>query len=120
MNVAEQSQQILLLVADNPFVSAREKVADLALAAIAILGVGLLQRLHEFAQGSRAAFNEQVHVIGDQAIGVDFELIFRPVVLQTIKVGFVVVIAAKRPSLLIAAHDHQIQNSQVSPSDHHL
>ena len=61
--------------------------------------------MHEFAQGSRAAFNEQVHVIGDQAIGVDFELIFRPVVLQTIKVGFVVVIAAKRPSLLIAAHN---------------
>ena len=74
MNVAEQSEQILLLVADDRFVPALEKMTDLAIAAIEILGIGLLQSLHEFAQRCRTRLDEQVDVIGHEAVGIDSNL----------------------------------------------
>ena len=36
-----------------------------------ILGVGLLQPLHEFAQGSKGGLKEKMDVIGHQTVGVD-------------------------------------------------
>jgi hypothetical protein len=83
-------------------------VANFAIAAVEILRVRLLQPLHEFAEGSGAALQEQVHVIRHQAVGVDSELELGAVVLQAIEVSFIVVVATKRFSSLIAAHDYVV------------
>jgi hypothetical protein len=54
MDVADQAQQVLVLVADNGFVSSLKKMADFSITAVEILSIGLLESLHEFGQRSGA------------------------------------------------------------------
>ena len=86
-------------------------MANFAIAAVEILGVRLLQPLHEFAEGGRSALKEQVDVIRHQAVGVDSEAELGAVVLQAVEVSFVVVVATKRFSSLIAAHDNVVKQT---------
>ena len=86
-------------------------MANSAIPIIEILRVGLLQSLHELTKRVRAALNEQVHVIRHQAVGIDSDVELRAVMFQTVQVSFVVVIAPKRFSLLIAAHDDMIKET---------
>ena len=44
---------------------------DFAMGAIEVLGVGLLQSLHEFGQRNGTGLKKQVNVVGHQAIGID-------------------------------------------------
>jgi len=71
MDIANQSQQVLILIADNGFVPSLEQIADFAMAAVEVLRVRLLQFLHEFGQRTAAGLKKQVDVVGHQAIGID-------------------------------------------------
>jgi hypothetical protein len=86
-------------------------VADFAIAAVEILRVRLLQSLHEFAERLRAALKEQVHVIRHQAVGVDPDVELDAIVFQPVEVSFVVAVATKRFSSLIAAHDDVVKEA---------
>jgi predicted trehalose synthase len=116
MNVAEQSQQVLVLVANNRFVPPLEQVANFAIAAVEILRVRLLQPLHKFAERLRAALKEQVHVIRHQAVGVDSEMKPGAVVLQSVKVSFVIVVATECSSSLITADDDMVKKTRRKDS----
>ena len=74
MDVADQTQQVLVLVADNGFVSSLKKMADFAIAAVEILSVGLLQSLHELGERNATGFNQQMDVVGHQAVGIDTDM----------------------------------------------
>jgi hypothetical protein len=71
MDIANQRQQIFVPIADNGFVPALEEMADFAIASVEMLGVGLLQSLHEFGQRNATSLHQQVDVVGHQAVGVD-------------------------------------------------
>ena len=86
-------------------------MANFAIAAVKILRVRLLQPLHELAEGCGAALKEQVYVIRHQAVGVDPEVELGAVALQAVEVSFVVVVATKCFSSLIAAHDDVVEET---------
>ena len=86
-------------------------MSDLAVAAVEVLRVGLLEPLHKFGQGSGAGLKQQMDVVRHQTIGINSHVELRPVFLQPIKVGFVVIIGAKSFSSLVATHDNVIEQS---------
>ena len=71
----------------------------------------MLQPLNEFAEGSGAGFKKQVHVIRHQAVGADSEAELCAIVFQAVEVRLIVVVATKRFSSLIAAHDDVVQQT---------
>jgi len=58
-----------------------------------------------------------MHVIRHQVVGVDFEVELGAVVLQAVEVNFVVVIATKSFSSLIAAHDDVVKETWRKDSE---
>ena len=91
-------------------------MADFTIAAVKVLRVGLLEPLHEFAQGRRAGFQEQVHVIRHQAVGIDPEAEFGAIKIQPCEVGSIVVVCKKSFASLIAARDDVVEQTEGKDS----
>ena len=56
-------------------------MADFSIAPVEILGLGLLQSLHELGQRRAAGLDQQMDVVGHQAVGVDAHLALGAVLL---------------------------------------
>ena len=74
MNITNQRHQILIPVADNGLIPSLEEMADFSIAAVKILSVGLLQSLHELGERNATGFNQQMDVVGHQAVGIDTDM----------------------------------------------
>ena len=72
MYVAHQGQQVLILLADYRFIAPLEQMANFAIPEVEVLGIRLLEPLHEFGQGDRPGFKQEVNVVGHQAIAKNF------------------------------------------------
>ena len=86
-------------------------MADLSVAQIEVLGVGLLHTLHESGERRVSGLDQQMDVIGHQAVGVDAHLALRTVLLQPIQVRLVIHIASKRLAPLVAADNDVVEQS---------
>ena len=111
MNVADQLQQIGVFLAQNRFVASLKQMADLFVSAVVILGVALLEPLHEFAKGGAGALQEQMNVIGHQAVRIDGHPVFTPVLRKFSQIRLIVGGFEKRLLSLVAANDDVIQNA---------
>jgi hypothetical protein len=70
---------------------------------IEILAVGLLQPLHEFVQTLRRALDQQMHVIGHQAVGVKNIVVFLSIARETFKVSLIVALRSEGLLPVVAA-----------------
>lgn len=73
MNVADKFGEVLITLAEYRLVSSLEQVTGLSVLAIVILAIGGQESLHDPADGVIAPFDEQMDVIGHQAIGIEVE-----------------------------------------------
>jgi hypothetical protein len=89
---------------------------DFAVPAVKVLGVGLLQSLHEFGKRRGTGLKQQVDVIGHQAIGVDPHLELGAVFLQPLEVGSVILIVSKGLAPLVTPDDDVIEQPRCKHS----
>src|SRR5258706_12538042 len=86
-------------------------MADLSVLAIVILGITLLEPLHEFSQGRLATFEQQMDMIGHQAVGVNRDIVLAPILRESFQIGLIVGWTEKSLLSLFAAHDNVIGNA---------
>jgi hypothetical protein len=86
-------------------------MADLSVFAVKILGVGLLEPLHEPRQWLRARLDQKMNMIGHKAIGVDGHAESFSISAKSLQICLVVAVGEKGLLPLISSHDHMIQNS---------
>ena len=84
-------------------------MADLSIAQIEVLGVGLLHPLHQSCQRRVPGLDQQIDVIGHQAIGVKAHLALCAVLIQPVEIRFVILIASKRLAPLVAPDSDLIE-----------
>src|SRR5437016_9120202 len=110
MNVSDQFEKVRVFLANDRFVTALKNMSGLAMPFIKILAVGLLQPLHEFRQWLFGAFNEQMDMVGHQAVGVQHIVIFLTVPCQPFDIALIVAFRSKGLLPLVASHNNVIQN----------
>ena len=76
---------------------------------IEILAVGLLQALHELRQRLLRALDQQMDVIGHQAVGVQNVAVFLAIAPQSFDIGQIVGLRCECLLALVAAHDDMIE-----------
>ena len=86
-------------------------MTDFSVLTIKILSVALLQPLHEFPQGNPATFEQEVDMIGHQAVGINPDIVPSPVRRQFLQIVLVVGRIHKGLLSLVAAYDNVIENA---------
>ena len=79
LDVAEDRQQMVVVLNDGALEPTLPDVAAAVVASVVALGVGDEQALHDPADRGLQGANQQVHVIGHEAIAIELE---RPALLQ--------------------------------------
>ena len=110
MNVSHQLKQIGVAIAENRLVASLKQVAHRAMATVVSLGVGELDRLHDFGKRYLLGLQQQVHVVGHQNVCVDYETAALPVMLETLKIRRAVLVITKNYLPLIAPYDDMIES----------
>jgi hypothetical protein len=90
MEIANQGEQIRVFFTDDGVISPLKEMADFSMGAIEILGIGLLEPLHERRERQRACFDQQVHVIGHQTVGPQPGLTGLEIASQPLEIGVVI------------------------------
>jgi hypothetical protein len=73
VNVPHEFGEVLIALAEDRLVASLKQVADLSVLAIVILAIGGEEPLHHPADVVILSFDEQMNVIGHQAVGVKIE-----------------------------------------------
>jgi hypothetical protein len=77
---------------------------------VEILAVGLLQALHELRKRHLRALDQEMDVIGHQAVGVENVAVFLAIAHQPLDVGLIVAIRSEGLLSLVASHDDVIEH----------
>jgi hypothetical protein len=78
---------------------------------VKVLGVGLLKPLHEFGQRGSRTLEEQVHMVGHEAVGVQRDFVFPAVAGKPLKVGFEIPAGAEGFLTLVASNDNVVEET---------
>ncbi len=62
MDIANQGQQIRTFLTDDRLVASLKQMADFPMGAIEILGIGLLEALHQRRERLSSCFHQQMHM----------------------------------------------------------
>lgn len=111
MNVSNQLAEITIRLAENRLVSALKNVPDLFVLAIVILAVARQHSLHDSADRIVLHFDQEVHVVGLQAVGVQIERQLLFLLRDDAGEPDVIVVRTEDLSSIIAAADDVIETS---------
>ena len=103
-------QKIFVFLTNDGLVTSFKQVSALMMFTIEILAVGLLQALHELGERLFRTLNQQMDVIGHQAISVDSVAVFLAVPSQPLDVRPIVALRSEGLLALIASHDDVIEH----------
>ena len=110
MNITDQFEKVFVFLTYDGLITPFKKVSGLMMFNIEILAVGLLQALHELRERLLRALDQQMDVIGHQAVGVQHIVIFLTISSQSFDIGQIVALRCECLLALVAAHNNVIQN----------
>jgi hypothetical protein len=94
VDIPDQSQEIVVFIAEDGFVTILEEMPGSAIATIEIQGVPGEQFSHDSGDAGRAALEKKVYVIVHQDPGIDGAFIFRHCMAESIEEpGFIFVVS---------------------------
>lgn len=123
MQVANQIQQIGVLVAEDCFIATLKQMTNRLVLAVEVERVALLQPLHQLGQRRLACFEKQVDVIPHQHVGVQPKAVPVLIPAEQFKLAAAVKIGAKDLLALVAAGNHMVESTREvdsGPSCHGL
>ena len=110
MEIANQGEEIRIFVTNDRLVAALKEMADFPMGAIEILGIGLLQTLHERGERLIPRFCQQMHVIRHEAVGPQPHLALLEIAAQPFQIGLVIGRCPKGGLPVIPPDNHMIEN----------
>jgi len=111
VDVTHKLGQVAIRLAENRLVAALKNVADLLVLAIVILAVAGQHSLHYAADWSVLHLDQQMYVIGHQAIGVKVEGEFRFLLCKKVNEPQMIIVGAEYLTAIIPASDDVIEPS---------
>ena len=109
MEVAHQLDQIDVPITEDGVVAPLKQMPALVVPAIVILGVGELQGLHGSGQRDRPPFDQEMHMIGHEDVGIAGQAIPLLVATEPLQVGGIIRCVMKEHSPAITPGNHMIQ-----------
>ena len=96
-------------------------MADFAISQVEVLGIRLLEPLHEFGQRDRSGFKQQMRVVGHQTIGKDAYSTLLLVTRHPLEVCLIILCGSERLLPLITTDNNVVEQAgckQTGPSRH--
>jgi hypothetical protein len=121
VNVADEGEEVFVRRAAKGFVATLEDVAHLPVPTIETLRVGLLEALHESGEWRFRGADDQVEVVGHEAVRIERHRVSRAIRGEPIEIGLVVAMIKEDRLAAIAAGDDVIDESgseHSRPSGH--
>jgi hypothetical protein len=109
MNVTDKLSEVLIALAENCLVASLKQVAGLSVLAIVILAVGCQQPLHDSADGVLLSLDQQMNVIGHEAVGVEVEREPGFLMSELNEESVVIIVGTEDELAVIAASDDVIE-----------
>ena len=100
-----------LLITDDGLVAPLEQLPGFLVATIVVLGIRELEGLHGPGGRHRPGFDQQMHVIGHQHIGIAPEAIPLAVAFTALQIRVLIRVAMKEGCPAVAAGDHMIEGA---------
>jgi hypothetical protein len=116
MDVPHEGDEVLVRLAQERLVPPLEQVAHLRVPPVEALGIGLLEALHEAVERRRGRAEDEVHVVGHQAVSMEGHRVPRPIHGEPVEVGLVVVVTEEHRLPAIAADDDVVEESRAEHS----
>src|ERR1700758_5117428 len=116
MNVADQLQQKCIFLANNSFIPTLKQMTALMVNTVKVLGIRLLQPLHEFRQRRSGTFQQQVNVIRHQTIRINHDSVSLPIVRKPFQVDLIVLFLEKGFLSLVSPYNNVIKNTRSKQS----
>jgi hypothetical protein len=111
MQVSNESQQIPIPVTEERFVSSLENVTHGVMGPVEVACVGLLDSLHDLREWSLGRFEEEMHMIRHQDIGIEHELVPVLVPVEARQVYLIISLTPEHMPTLIPTSDDMVKNS---------
>lgn len=111
VNVPDQLQQIGIAVTENGFVAPLKEMPRFPIASIVVLRIGELEGLHGPGQRHGSGFDEQVHMVGHQDVGIQGAAVSSPVAFQPFEIRRIVGVLVENVLPAIPPRDHVIEGT---------
>jgi hypothetical protein len=111
VNVADEFGKVLIALAEYRLVTPLQQVTRLSMLAIVILAIGGQESLHNPADGVILPFDQQMNVIGHQAVGIKVEREPRFLVGELKQEFAAVVVRSKDELAIVASSDYVVETA---------
>src|SRR3990172_12124935 len=111
VDISDQSQEILIPIAEKGLVPSLKEMAYFAVLPIEVAGIGEIQKLHDLRQRRFRCLDEQVEVIGHQDVGVEDKTALLLIMPESAEILASVLIVKENVLLLIAPGYHMVERS---------